>query len=236
MARNNQSSSPATTTKKKRWYSYIGEAYRIAKRSYPALGWYLTATFLLSLTLFAVLGITTGRYIIWSVVGVMTAITLTLFVLTQFVRRASYAQIEGKPGAVGAVLGQIRRGWIVSQEPVRFNPRSQDLVFRAIGRPGVVLITEGPANRVQRLAAEERNSIKRIAPSAPVHIIQVGSEEGQVRIIDLQKALRKLPKQVSHREVAALASRFTAVRNNNIPIPKGIDPTKARASRRAMRG
>ena len=168
--------------------------------------------------------------------AVLFAFILPMITLTRMVRTASYKQIDGMPGAVSAVLDRIRRGWTVQAEPVRFNARSQDMVFRAIGRPGIVLITEGPTPRVERLVAEERRAIKRVAPNAPVHVINVGNDEGQTRLIDLNKAMRRLPRGITSQEVAALARRLEALSQKSLPIPKGIDPYKARPDRRAMRG
>ena len=48
--------------------------------------------------------------------------------------------------------------------------------------------------------------------------------------------MKKLPKSISNQEVAALARRLEAINPNNIPIPKGIDPTNTRMNRRALRG
>lgn len=222
--------------KKKRWYSYLAEAHRVAKRTYPWVTWALLGASILALALSLVIAALTSNWILWSIFGVLLALTAPLFLLTELVKRASYKQIEDIPGASSAVMGQIKRGWAISEEPVRFNPRTKDLIFRAIGRPGVVLVAEGKGAGIQKLIREERQAIKRVAPSAPVCVIQVGKEEGQVPIAKLQRALRKLPKQITNREVAALTTRLQAVNPNQLPIPKGIDPMKVHANRRAMRG
>ena len=166
----------------------------------------------------------------------MMGVTLALLVLVQLVKRASYSQIDGMPGAVGAVLSNIKRGWVIEQEPVRFNARTQDMIYRAIGRPGVVLIAEGPSERVNRLIADERKAIKRVAPSAPVQVIKAGNGEDQIKLRKLEKHIKRLPKVMSHDEVAAVSARMKAIPTNALPIPKGIDPFNARPDRRAMRG
>ena len=222
--------------KKKHWYSYLADAYKVAKTSYSWLPFALAGTFCGVLLVNLIVAAVTKSWIFFSISGLLLALLLTLVVLTQAVKYASYKQLENMPGAVSAVLGQLKRGWAITEEPVRFNVKTQDMVFRAIGRPGVVLISEGPANRVNKLLNEERRAIKRIAPSAPVHTLKVGKEKGQIPIRNLQKALRKLPKNISNQEVAALVTRFDAVGTNPLPIPKGIDPTKMKVSRRAMRG
>ena len=222
--------------KKQRWYKVLGEAYRVAKRTYPWARWALLGAAAAGAAIGVVPAIATGRWITWGIFAVLFAFILPMITLTRMVRTASYKQIDGMPGAVSAVLDRIRRGWTVQAEPVRFNARSQDMVFRAIGRPGIVLITEGPTPRVERLVAEERRAIKRVAPNAPVHVINVGNDEGQTRLIDLNKAMRRLPRGITSQEVAALARRLEALSQKSLPIPKGIDPYKVRPDRRAMRG
>lgn len=222
--------------KKKRWYSYLLEAYKVAKTSYPWVLYALLGLFFGIILLFVIISLITHHWITWMILGLVLAITLPLVFLTELVKRASYKQIDGKPGAALAVMQQIRRGWSISEEPVRFNVKTQDMIFRAVGRAGVVLVSEGPANRVEKLIKEERQAIKRIAPSAPVSVIKTGNGEGQVPLAKLQRKLSKLPKRISNQEVSALIVRLDAVKTNRIPIPKGIDPTNTRANRRALRG
>lgn len=222
--------------KKKRWYSYLADAYRISKRTYSWTPLAIWGTVLAFIAIGFILGFTTGAKIMWPLMFTMLGLTLSLVILTQLVKRASFSQIDGMPGAAGAVMDQIKRGWVINREPVRFNARTQDLIYRAIGRPGVVIISEGPANRVAKLIDEERKAIKRVAPSAPIEVIRVGNEEGQVPLSKLEKTMKKLPKKVTDQEVAAIAQRLDAIQTNAMPIPKGIDPFKARPNRRSMRG
>ncbi|MFC5369987.1 DUF4191 domain-containing protein [Arcanobacterium bovis] len=222
--------------KKKRWYSYLADAYKISAKTFSWTPYAVFGSLFGIIAVSVLVGILTDRLILWSIMGVLLGATVALLILTQLVKKASYMQIDGVPGAVAAVLDQVKRGWTVSSEPVRFNPRTQDMIFRAIGRPGVVLISEGPSHRVQKLLSEERQWIKRVAPGAPVHVIKVGNDEGQVSLEKLQAAMRRLPKAITNQEISALAVRLDAVKPSALPIPKGIDPTKVRANRRAMRG
>ncbi|QOQ38943.1 DUF4191 domain-containing protein [Trueperella pecoris] len=222
--------------KKKRWWSYLADAYRVSKNSYPWTIWALIGALAAGLILGVIGGLITKFWFVWIPLGILLGVTFALLVLTQLVRRASYAQIDGMPGAAAAVLGQIKRGWVIEQEPVRFNARTQDMLFRVIGRPGIVLVAEGPADRVNKLISDEKKAIKRVAPSVPVEVIKVGHGENQTPLIKLERALKKLPKAISHEEVAAVTARMNAIQTNALPIPKGIDPLNARPDRRAMRG
>lgn len=222
--------------KKKRWYSYLREAYQVSKKTYSWTPWAIWGSLLGMILIGVILAALTKNWILWIIFGVLFGVTLSMLVLVQLVKRASYAQIDGMPGATAAVIGQIKRGWTISQEPVRFNARTQDMIFRIVGRPGIVLLADGHPGRVQKLIDEERRSLKRIAPSVPIEVIKVGNGEGQVPLIKLQNKLARLSKKLSNQEVAAVATRLQSVNQNTVPIPKGVDPFKARPDRRAMRG
>lgn len=227
---------PKPAQKKKHWWNTIADAYRITRRTYKALAWWMLGAGVLGLAIGIVPAFLTKSWISWSILGVLLAVTLPMLLLVQLVKKASYAQLDGMPGASSAVLDNLGRGWDVKQEPVRFNARTQEMVFRAIGRPGVVLVTEGGTVRARKLLDDERRAIRRVAPNAPIHTIMVGHEEHQVTLSKLDRTIRKLPKSISNEEVAALSRRLESINPNNLPIPKGIDPTNMRMNRRALRG
>ncbi len=222
---------------KRHWWQNLADAYRISKRTYPWIGWVLLALAIVPLAAFVAIGFATGHPILWSVFGLMLASTLPTLVLTRFTRKAAYTQIEGMPGGTAAVIDQLGRGWNFSTEPVRYN-REKDFVWRVVGRPGVVLIAEGPKARVAKLVNQEKLTIRRSAgKEVPVTALFVGNgDNGTVRLSELEKTLRKLPKSITNDEVAALTSRLDRVRAGDLPIPKGIDPNRIRPSRRALRG
>ena len=228
--------SKPSKAKKKHWWNYLGDAYKITKRTYSWLPWGLLGAAAAGIAFGVILGALTSDWIIWSITGVMLAFLLPLLLLTRLVRKASYLQLDGMAGATSAILENLGRGWDVKTEPVRFNPRTQDMVFRAIGRRGIVLVTEGPVNRVRGLIDDERRAIKRVAPNAPVNVVMSGHDKGQVTLDKVERAIKKFPKAISNEEVAALSRRLDAINSNNLPIPKGIDPYKTRMSRRALRG
>ena len=134
-----------------------------------------------------------------------------------------------------SALSTIRRGWTFAQEPVQFDPRTQDAVFRGLGRPGVVLVSEGPTQRVGRLLEAERKKVARVASGVPITTIQVGDGEGQVALRRLPRAVQKLKPKLTKAELAVIDKRLTALGTMKLPIPKGIDPMKARPDRKGMR-
>lgn len=228
---------PKTTKpKKRRWYHNFYDAYRLTAAAEPWVGWAMAGTFLGAIAIGAGIGYTVGHPIYAGFLGGLVGLTLAMWVLSWRVRAVSYRQIEGQPGASIAVLDQIKRGWNIEQEPVAMNPRTQDLVFRMVGRPGIVLIAEGPATRTKKLLKDEERKVARVAPGVPVHFIQVGNDEGQTPLTKLQGAVRKLPKKLTAAEVAQVSHRLRSLGGARPPIPKGIDPFRARPDRKGMRG
>jgi integral membrane protein len=221
---------------KRRFYQNILDAYRLTARTYPALPWMLLGTATLVIVLFLLLAfLTNTSWIGWLVVGIMGSITAALALLSFLARRALYAQVEQTTGAVKVALSQIQRGWIIPEQPVAFT-REQDLVWRIVGRPGIVLISEGPASRVRALLNTESKRVTKIMRNVPIHQIQVGHDEGQVALKDLQRELRRLKNVLTAEEVPQVSARINALRSGEPPIPKGVDPLRARTSRRALRG
>ena len=148
--------------------------------------------------------------------------------------RAAYRQIDGQPGAAAAVIQSIRgNNWAVTPG-VAVN-KNQDILTRVVGRPGVVLISEGPSNRVVVMLANERKKTARWAPDVPIYEIQVGNDEGQVPLLKLQSQLNKLPRNLRGGEITDLRRRLDALGNaaNSMPIPKGPMPTSTRQARRS---
>ena len=59
--------------------------------------------------------------------------------------------------------------------------------------------------------------------------------EGQVPLQQVAKKVKKLKKSLTKQEVQAVNKRLSAI-GQRLPIPKGIDPYKARPDRKAARG
>lgn len=235
MAKKDKSKGTTGAPKKQRFHETLRDAYNVVKRTYSWIGVALIGLPIILIGLGVLFGILWGRPVFPIITGVLLALTVDMMLLSLLIRPAMYRQLDGRVGSVYAVISQIRRGWVVEEEPVAAN-RSQDVVWRLVGRPGVVLISEGPSSRVRSLLITEKRRIARSLPNVPVTFIEVGHGEGQVPLPKLNKALRGLKKVLNKQEVPAVANRITAIGTNAIPIPKGVDPNNVRASRRALRG
>jgi hypothetical protein len=110
------------------------------------------------------------------------------------------------------------------------------MVYRALGRPGVVLVGEGPTSRVQKLLAAEKKRVERVAPGVPVTTMRVGSGENEVPLPKLASKVQRLKPQITKDEMALVNKRLKALGGLRAPLPPGVDPTRARMDRKALRG
>lgn len=169
--------------------------------------------------------------IIWIIVGVMLGLLIGLIVLGRRAERAAYSQIEGQPGAVGAVMKSVvKRSWIAEEMPIAVNPKTKDAIYRAVGRGGVALIAEGPITRTQRLVDEEKRKTAKILPNVPITVVTVGPDEESVKLYKLGWKLTKIRPALTKSEVRVVVNRLSSL-GTNVAIPKGIDPYKIRPSR-----
>ncbi|GGH56612.1 DUF4191 domain-containing protein [Rothia aerolata] len=217
-------------------FAQMKQVFEMTKKSDPNIVWYMLLGALVTMLVFILIGVLTGNWITWTIIGIPFAVLVAILILSRRAERAAFGQIEGQPGAAGAAMSSLRRGWIVEQQPVQMNARSQAMVFRALGRPGVVLVTEGPRNSVGALISQEKKRLKRVVPSVPVHVINSGNDEGQTPLKQITKEMNKLPKSLTQQEVHQVNNRISTLGNNMLGVPKGIDPTRMRPDRKAMRG
>ncbi len=230
------SDSKPPKAKKSRWYHQLWAVFQMTRRHDPKAAWWMLAAFVGVLAITVAFGLLIDRLWFTMVIGLPTAVLVPLIIMGRRAERAAYAQIDGQPGASVAALGTIRRGWTVEKEPVAVDPRTQDLVFRAVGKAGVVLVSEGPAARVPKLLESEKRRVARVLPNVPVHLIQYGNEEGQVPIGKLVRTVQRLKGKLTAAETAEIAKRLKALGAMRLPVPKGIDPMRARPDRKGMRG
>ncbi len=236
-----QGSSPSTgkgsgKVKKTRWYHQVWQAYQVTRESDPAVTWIMLGVAVGIIAVGVLIGQLIGQPVYVLILSIPFALLGAMFILARRAETAAYTRIDGQPGASLAALGTLRRGWTFTQEPVAADPRTQDLVFRGVGRPGVVLVGEGPGHRIDKLLEAERKRTARVVSGAPIHLIQVGNGEGQVPLRKLPRTVSKLKPQLTKDEVAVVLRRVTSLGGAKLPVPKGIDPTRARPDRKGMRG
>lgn len=241
-ARTKPAEGAAPKPKKAGRLSQIRTVYTASKAADPAIGWWMLLAFLATFALLLVIGILVQMPWIFGFFGVLFGILAATIVLSRRAERAAYSQIAGQTGAAGAALTSIRRGWFTDREPVAADVArpgdiaSAAMVYRALGRPGVVLVGEGPAGRVQKLLAAEKRRVERVAPGVPVTIMRVGSGEGEVPLPKLAARVQKLKPKITKDEMSLVNKRLKALGGLKAPLPPGVDPMRARMDRKALRG
>lgn len=212
------------------------QVFQMTRRYDKSVVGLLLLSFLLPVAAGVVTGVLLGNgnvftLVIWILVGVMLGLLIALIVLGRRAERAAYSQIEGQPGAVGAVMkSALKRSWVAEELPVAINPKTKDAIYRAVGRGGVALIAEGPIARTQRLVDDEKRKTAKILPNVPITVVTVGPDEESVKLYKLGWQLTKIKPALTKSEVRVVVNRLSSL-GTNVPIPKGIDPYKVRPSR-----
>jgi hypothetical protein len=210
--------------------------FAMTRKTDPAVVWYMLLAFVGAVLVGLLIGLVIGHPIYVAVLGALSGVLLALIIMGRRAERAAYAQISDQKGAVGYAMKGLRRGWNVEEQPVAVDPRTQDLVFRAIGRPGIVLVTEGPVPRVNRLVDQERKRLNRVVPEVPVIIFNAGPGDEQVPLRKLSRTIMRKRPVLTKGEVSDVAKRLRALGPARLPIPKGVDPSRMRPDRRATKG
>ncbi|TYB43643.1 DUF4191 domain-containing protein [Actinomadura chibensis] len=178
-----------------------------------------------TLVVVVLIGLLLGQLWFFIPLGILAAAAVGMIVFGQLAQRAQYKVIAGQPGAAAAILKNMRGNWTVT-EAVSGN-RNLDMVHRAVGRPGVVLVSEGPRGRVGQLLGAEKKRISRAAQQVPIYDVQVGTDEGQIPVDKLQRHLMKLPRNLTKAQVSDLNDRLQAL-PRSMQMPKGPIPKGAK--------
>jgi len=177
------------------------------------------------LAVFVIVGLLTGLAALLIPLGVPAGLLVSVLIFGRYAQRAQYKAVEGQPGAAAAIMQGMRGGWTVT--PAVSANRSMDVVHRAVGKPGVVLVGEGSPNRLASLLAAEKKRVSRVAFDVPIYDLQVGDEEGQIPIRKLQRKLMRLPRNLKGPAVADLNFRLKAL-PQSLQAPKGPMPRTGR--------
>ena len=178
---------------------------------------------------FAFLGI-----VIWAVLAIVTGYLTLLLTMTRRANSAIFKKYENEPGRISITVGTLtRRRWKGNNQPVAVNPRTKDMVFRIVGPAGVVLMAEGAKTSAKAMLEEERRKVQRLATGVTVHTFYSAQDGEGVPLGQLHKKISKLKRSLNRAEIAAVQNRLASIDSRSgLPIPKGIDPMKMRASRR----
>lgn len=207
----------------------IKAAYTMTRKVDPMVGWVTAAAGFVTFAVALAIGFLVGHPVYVGIIGLMLGILAATVVFGKRAEKAAFSQVEGQPGAAAAALNMLRRGWTVT--PAVAVTRNQDVVHRAVGRAGVVLVGEGSPSRVSNLLATEKRKVTRFVPEVPVYDVQAGNEPGQVPLRKLNNHLMKLPRNLKNPQVIEVNRRLKALGTMNLPVPKGPMPRNVRMPR-----
>lgn len=218
------------------FFGRIKQVFNMTRSFDKNIGWWMALAALLAFTVAFVLGTLLFNWITGIIMGLPFALLAAMIVMNRRAEKAAFARIEGRPGAAGAALGTLRRGWVVTEEPVAVDPRTQNAIFRAVGKPGLILVTEGVSANSKLVQKTRRRFSPVLRGEVPIHIVEAGRGQGQIPLPKLTKHIKKLDKRLTKHEVHEVERRLSSLPINRPPIPKGVDPYRARPDRKAMRG
>jgi hypothetical protein len=177
------------------------------------------------LAVLVIVGLLTGLEILLIPLGVLLGLLVATILFGRFAQAAQYSAIEGQPGAAAAVLENMRGNWTVT--PAVAANRNMDVVHRAVGRAGVILVGEGSPTRLASLLAAEKKKVARVAYEVPITEFQIGDGEGQVPISKLQRKIMRLPRKLNPTAVSDINHRLKALQPS-LQAPKGPIPRNIR--------
>ncbi|MEE1819321.1 DUF4191 domain-containing protein [Streptomyces sp. NPDC004288] len=209
----------------------IALTYQMTRKADPKVGLVVAGVGIVVLGVLLGIGFLIGHPVYLGILGLVLGLLAAAIVFGRRAERAAFGQMEGQPGAAAAVLQNVGRGWTTT--PAVAMNRSQDVVHRAVGRAGIVLVAEGNPNRVKTLLAAEKKRMNRVVVDVPVHDIIVGDGEGQVPLKKIRTTMLKMPRVLTGPQVTAANDRLRAMGDlmSNMPLPKGPMPKGMRMPR-----
>ncbi|GGC71387.1 DUF4191 domain-containing protein [Hoyosella rhizosphaerae] len=156
--------------------------------------------------------------------GLILGFLLAFMLFGRRVTKTVYKKAEGQTGAAAWALDSLRGPWKVTNAVA--GTTHLDAVHRVLGRPGVILVGEGAPHRVKGLLAQEKKRVSRLVGNTPIYEIVVGNGDDQIPLPKLQKAMNRLPKNITRKQMDALDSRLAAIasRTSGPAMPKGPVP------------
>ncbi|MFV0495610.1 DUF4191 domain-containing protein [Mycobacterium sp.] len=217
----------------------LWQAFNMQRKQDKRLLPYMISAFVLVAGSSVALGVWAGgmSMIFMTLLGLTLAGLVAFIIFGRRAQRSMYRQAEGQAGAAGWVLDNMRGKWRVT--PGVAATGHFDAVHRVIGRPGVIFVGEGSANRVKPLLAQEKKRTARLVGDVPIYDIVIGNGDGEIPLAKLERHLTRLPANISAKQMDSLESRLTALnsRAGAGVLPKGPLPNsgKMRGVQRTVR-
>lgn len=198
------------------------------------------AVFLVPLAVAIVLGLVLKAaifsWIMFILTAVMTGFLLAMLLLINRTKKATYKRYAGEVGSAEVALQMLNKKWV--HDPVVAATKHKDVVHRAVGPGGIVLVSEGDPNRAKQLLATEQRKHEKVINNVVITTLQMGDKDGQIPLAKLERTVKKLPKVLQPHQVTDVRNRLRAMDavRPKVPIPRGPIPTNLKGARKGMRG
>lgn len=211
--------------------SQLWQAFQIQRKEDKRLLPYMITAFVLIVAASVVAGIFSGGVFIlvtMILLGVLLGGLVAFIIFGRRAQKSVYKKAEGQTGAAAWALENLRGKWRVT--PGVAATGHFDAVHRVIGRPGVIFVGEGSANRVKPLLAQEKKRAARLVGDVPIYDFVVGNGEDEIPLAKLERYLTKLPANITAKQMDALESKLVALGSKVGPaaMPKGPLPANAK--------
>jgi hypothetical protein len=210
--------------------SQLWQAFQIQRKEDKRLLPYMIGAFVLIVALAVGVGLAVGGLTTFTLIplGVILGALVAFIIFGRRAQKSVYQKADGQTGAAAWALDNLRGKWRVT--PGVAATGNFDAVHRVIGRPGVIFVAEGSAQRVKPLLAQEKKRTARLIGDTPIYDIVVGNEDGQVPLSKLERHLNKLPANITVKQMDSLESRLAALGTKLGPaaMPKGPLPANAK--------
>lgn len=219
-----------------RWRQFA-ETYKITSQHDKALLWVLLAAALVPTAAFVVIGFLLDSPLLWSAVGVSAGLVAAMGLFVLRAKKAAYRRFDGQAGSAEVALQMLGKKWTYTPAITATRNRDTvDVIHRALGPGGLVLIGEGDAKALKAQLASEKRKHEQVAYGVAVQVIQMGKGGGQVPLDKLQNHIKRLPKQLPPAKIQEVSARLRALdaMRPRMPVPKG--PATTKGARKAMRG
>ena len=218
-------------------YRQLWQTYKVTAEVDPQLPWLLGAIMVGFIAVSLLVGLVwLPPWWTWLLLGVLGGATAGLYLLVNRAKKAAYTRYAGQAGSAEVALSMLdQKKWAYT--PAIAFTRQLDVVHRAVGPGGIVLVGEGNPSRVRPLMAGEARKHEQVAYGVAVIQLTMGDQEGQVPLARLADHIRKLPRSLKGGQLADVKARLRALDavRPKAPIPRGPMPTM-KGVNKAMRG
>jgi Domain of unknown function (DUF4191) len=213
----------------------VKRSFELAREYDKRIGWKMLGIFLGVIALGVVVGLLIGHPIYCTLLSVSLGLLGATFYFGRKVTSAVNIRLESQVGGGAGALQGLRRGWTV--DPGIAATRNSDMVHRAVGPAGIVLVGEGMPSRVGHLLSNEKRKHSRVTPDTPIYDIVVGNGTDQVPIKKLMGHVAKLPRNLTGAQVSEVKRRLKALESTRqqVPLPKGPMPKNVKLPKAPVR-